>query len=247
MLAQRPGLIQALVSKSYKDLADLAENYLVSKKESLLVIVDENGQVLARGEDRERVGDSIGSDSLIKQALQGEAKQSVVKSDGVLAPQISIRSAAPVKLKDKTIGAVMVGSVIDNAFVDGLKKATSLETSVYGADKLSATTLVAAGGKSRFIGLKVADVKVRDQVLGKGQPLLTSVQILNIPYFAAYLPLKDMNNQVVGMLFVGKPQIGVLQSAARSIELTFIIAALLLLFFTIPSYLISKYISYQFK
>jgi len=61
------------------------------------------------------------------------------------------------------------------------------------------------------------------------------------------LPLKDVDNNPVGMLFVGKPQVGVLQAAGRSIEMTFLVAVILLVLSIIPAYFISKYLTNQIR
>lgn len=231
--------------KSHKGLVDNIQGLLLAKKQSFLIVVSESGQVLARGEDRDKYGDSLSDDPLIKRALLGESVSSVVAKEGVLAPEISIRSATAIKSGQKVVGAIMTGTTVDNAFVDGVKKATSLEAAFYGDNALSATTLTSADGKSRSLGIKEENVNIKTKVLGKGESFAGAVDILNVPYFGAYLPLKDIDNNPVGMLFVGKQQVGVLQAAGRSIEMTFIVAALLIVLSVIPAYLISRYLSYQ--
>lgn len=248
ILAQDTQIIDAVDVKDIKSkklLRDNAQSFLLNKKESILVIVSDTGVVLARGEDTERVGDSISDDPLIKRVLLGESASSVVTKDGVLGPEVSLRSATPIKKEGKIIGAVMVGTTIDNAFVDGIKEATGLEAAVYGDNILSATTLVAADGKSRYIGVREEGESVKGKVLSKGESYTGPVNLLNTPYFAAYLPLKDVDTNPVGMLFVGKPQVGVLQAAGRSIELTFLVAVILLVLSVFPAYFIAKYLTNQ--
>lgn len=245
VLALDPQVIAGLSETGGKSLSDIAESFLLNKKEGTLLIVNENGQVAARGEDRERKGDSVSDDPLIKRAFLGQSSSSVVTKDGVLAPEISIRSASPVKKDNKIIGAVMTGTVIDNAFVDGLKKATGLEASLYGDNRLSATTLVTQDGKSRPLGIKEEDNRVKEMVLGKGVSYSTSLNLLGQPYFAAFLPLRDVDTNTVGMLFVGRPQVGVLQTAGQSIELTYLVSVGLLVISLLPSYLIAKYLAEQ--
>ena len=247
VLAESALVQVGLEEKASQSLADLAENFLVNKKEGMLVIVNENGQVVARGEDRERRGDSLSDDALIKRSLVGESNSSVVAKEGVLAPEISIRSAVPVKKDGRIVGAVMTGIIIDSAFVEGIKRATNLEASLYGDNRLSSTTLLATDGKSRPLGVKEENEKVKTVVLGKGSSFSSPVNLLGRPYFAAYLPLKDIDNNVLGMLFVGKPQESVLASAGRSIEFTFIVAVILLVLSVFPAYFISTYISNQIK
>lgn len=246
-LAQDPQVIDHVEKTNRVSLGEIAQTILLSKKMSLLIVVNDNGQVLARGEDRERVGDSISDDPLIKRSLLGESPSSIVTKEGVLAPEVSIRAATPIKSGEEIIGAVMVGSIVDNAFVDGVNKATGLQSSIYGMNILSATTLVAPDGKSRWIGIKEESKKIKEQVLSKGESFAGEVKLLNVPYFAAYLPLKDVDEIPVGMLFVGEQQLSVLQAAGRSIELTFLMAALLIVLSIIPAFLIARYLVYQIR
>lgn len=247
VVAQNPSVISAISEGSKSQLNDITQKFLLTKKESSLIIVGDSGQVLARGEDRNRKGDSLSADPLVKNALLGKTAFSAVSADGPLAPIVSLRSASPIKDGDKIVGAVITGSDIDNAFVDGIKNATGLATSIYGDNILSATSLTGAGGKSRPIGIKEENSPVKTAVLTNGQSYTGTVEILNTPYFASYLPIKDIDNTPVGMLFVGRAQVGVLEAAGRSIELTFITTVILLALSIIPAFLISKFISGQVR
>jgi len=245
VLAQNPQLITALEAKSRAGLGDLVQGYLLSKKQNTLVVVGDAGQVMARGEDRERVGDSLSEDPLVKRALLGESVSSVVTRQGVVAPELSVASATPVKSGAVIVGAVLAGTTIDSAFVDGLKRSTGLEGSLYADNQLSATTLTTADGSTRPVGIKEEHRDIKTKVLQKGEPFSGGVSFLGRPYFGAYLPIKDLDRNPVGMLFVGKPQFHVLQTAGKSIELTFIIASVLLVFSIVPAYLVAKYLTNQ--
>jgi len=247
VLAQNPEVISLVEAADRSKLNDVAQNYLLTKKQSFLVITSETGQVLARGEDRERIGNSLSDDPLIKRALLGQSASSILTKDGVLAPQIAASSATPIMKDGSILGAVMTGIIIDNAFVDGVKKATGLEASMYANNVLSATTLLAPDGKARAVGIKEENKNIKDNVLIKGQPFVGGINMLNVPYFAAYLPLKDVDNIPVGMLSAGKPQIGVLATAGKSIELTFLVAVVLLVLAIFPAYAIAKYLTSQLR
>lgn len=246
VVAQNPQVIADIQTKAKKSLADFSQEVLLTKKQSSLILVGESGQVLARGEDRDRSGDSLSDDPIVKRALLGEATASVVTHDGVLAPEVSVIAATPIRgATGGLIGVVVAGARVDSAFVDGLKKATGLETAIYGDNQISTSSLLGPDGKSRLVGLKEEHATIKNTVLGKGENYTGSITLLQSPYFAAYLPLLDVNNNPVGMLFVGKPQVGVLQAAGRSIELTFLVTVMLLLFSIIPAFFVSKYIASQ--
>lgn len=245
VIAQNPEIQGALQAGDRGKLASLSEQFLLSKKHSFLVIVDDHGQIVARGEDKEKIGGSLSDDILIKRSLLGEAGSTAAAKEGVISPEVSLRGASPIKNGNTILGAVMLGTVVDNAFVDGIKKATGLEASIYGDNVLSSTTLVSTDGKTRLVGIKEENQTIKQKVLVEAQSHSGSLTIANTPYFAAHLPLKDIDGNPVGMLFVGRAQIGVLQTAGRSIELTFIVTAIMLVLSIIPSYLISRYLAKQ--
>lgn len=246
-VAQNPLVIASISESNRIALIDYVSKYLLAKKQSSLIVTDDNGVVLARGEDREKYGNSLSDDALVRRALLGTDAISLVSREGVLAPEISVRAATPVKSDNKIIGVVITATVLDNAFVAGINRATGLAASIYAGNLISATSLIAQDGKSRPLGLKEENTEIKTQVLQKGKSYSGSVNLLSLPYFSAYLPLTDIDNNVIGMLMVATPQTGVLQAAARSIELTFIATTVLLIFSIIPSYLISKFLAQQLR
>jgi hypothetical protein len=246
-LAQNPQIIQAVLAKDHKSLAGLTTNFLESKKESSLVVTSSSAQMLLRAENPDRWGDSISSDSLVRRALVGQASSTVVSSEGVLAPVISIKSSVPIRDNGNIVGTVSTAVVADNGFVDGIKNSTGLESAIYAGNSLSATTFTAPDGKSRQVGVKQTSTTINKQVLTQGRSFKGSANLLNRQFLAVYTPLKDVNNNIVGMLFIGQPQNKVLQSAGHSIELTFIVAAILLAIAILPAYWMSRYIARQLE
>ncbi|KRT67761.1 MAG: methyl-accepting chemotaxis protein [candidate division WWE3 bacterium CSP1-7] len=245
VVSQDPHVGAALPSANRSALATILTNNLLAKGLTTLTVVNRDAQVVIRAEDPEHFGESLSSDPLIQLALENRETSSVDTKEGTLAPVVTIRAAAPVLRNNQVIGAILISSDIDNAFVDGVKEATGLDASIYADNVRSATTFIAPDGKSRFTGIKEENETVKERVLAQGQTFEGSVDILSVPYFAVFSPLKSFDNNVVGMLFVGRPQTSILQTAARSIELTFSISAILLVLSGLPAYLISKYIAGQ--
>ncbi|MEO8581902.1 MAG: cache domain-containing protein [Patescibacteria group bacterium] len=246
-IAQNPELEKGVADKTKEQLGMLAEQFLLSKKYSTLLILDDHGQVIARGEDKDNIGSFLNDDSLVKRAKAGEAAGGFITTDGVLAPVITLRAVAPVKTGDQIIGTVVIGTIIDNAFVDGIKKATGLQASLYGNNTLSATTLLAADNTTRLTGITENNQDIIQRVFIAGQNFKGGVTIGNTLYFAADLPLLDTDNTPIGMIFVGREQQEVLQAAGHSVELTFIATAVMLVLSIIPSFFISRHITQQIR
>jgi len=184
---------------------------------------------------------------LIKRALIGEQISSLVSKEGAIAPSVLVRAATPIISEENVIGAVVVAITLDNSFLDGIKEFTGLEAGIYGGDILSATTISDLKGQTRPIGIKESSLDIKNNVLTKGENYKGLVSLLNTSYFAVYRPLKDVDNEVVGMLLVGRPAVTIFATAGKSIELTFLVTIILILFSIFPSYLISKYITNQLR
>lgn len=247
VIAQNPEVITATAEKDRKVLEEVTGSILLAKKQTYLVITSTTGEILIRADDPEKAGGSLSDDPLVKKALNDEPLSSVVAIDGALAPIVAVRSAFPIKAGGEIVGTVVVGTAIDNAFVDGLKDSTGLDASIYADNIRSATTFIAPDGKSRWIGIREENKDVKKKVLVDGEPFSGSVSILNVPYFSAFSPIKDADNNPIGMLFVGTPQVTLLQAASATIELTFIVTVAMLIISIFPAFLLSRYIISQIR
>lgn len=245
-VASNPEIAAAIVAKDHGRLVSTTTDFLRDKKQSSLIITTNAAQVLLRAEDPDRWGDSLSSDTLIRRALTGQPSSTVSSKAGVLAPLVYIKSATPIRDSGGSIvGAAVVGLVADNAFVDGIKKSTGLDSSIYSSNVRSATTFIAPDGTSRWVGVKETSPSVNKTVLRDSKAYKGTLGILNRQFLAVYVPLKDLDQSVVGMLFVGQPQVSILQAAGRSVQLTFIVTAVLLMLSIMPAYLVARYLAKQ--
>ena len=247
LIAQNPDVISAIDASDRKKLADIAVTSLLAKKQAYLIIVSKTGEILARGNDPEKIGGSLSDDPLIKKSLAGNDVSGVVTTEGVMAPAVSVRSVVQIKKGGDLIGAALVGQNIDNTFVDTLKNATGLDTSIYGDNIRSATTFISPDGKSRWVGIKEETSDIKKTVLLEGKPYSGKVNILNVPYLATFTPLKNSDDTPIGMLFVGRPKIATIKATSALIEQTFLVTVVLLVISVFPSYFISKYIVDQLR
>ncbi len=237
-------LQSAIISKDTKKLYQLSANSLISQNLTSLIIASNSGEVLMRAENEDSLGDNLINDPLIQSALKDQQLSTLlITYDNPISPTVFVRSATPIKTSsEKILGVAMSGFGIDDAFVDGIKAATNLDTTIFAGNKRAATTIVSPDGKSKFIGTSESDKKITQLVLEEGNNYLGKTTILNEPYYAAYTPLRAYGGEIIGMLFIGKPQIQLLELAQRSINLTFLGSVILMIGSVLPSYLISKYI-----
>lgn len=247
LVSQNPQVLSALKGKNRKLLESLTNEIISSKNQTFLLIVDVTGEILARPDNQERVGESISDDKLFQLAKIGHEVSSIIAEEGVISKQVGIRAASPIKEGGKVIGVVITGTTIDNAFVDGIKSATGLDSSVYAGVEMAATTLIAPDGKSRYIGTSQQEGELLNSVFTKEDTYLGELNILSTPYLVAVAPIKGVDGNSIGMLLIGREKVNVLQTISRSIELTFLVSVLLLCQSIFPIYLISRYITKQFE
>ncbi len=246
VVSQNSDVVNAVVAHDHKKLAQLMSSVLTTKKLSSLVITTESSQVLLRAEDPATWGDSISSDTQVARAAVGKSTHGLIAVDGALSPRLIMKATSPIRnAAGVIVGTATTGFTIDNAYVDGLKQSTGLSAAIYSGDVRVATTLLASDGNSRSVGVKEANKAVTDKVLGKNKTWSGLTTTNGQSYLAVYAPLRDADNVAVGMLFIGQPQVLLLQAAGRSIELTFLIAVGLLVLSIVPVHLISKSLASQ--
>jgi methyl-accepting chemotaxis protein PixJ len=120
----------------------------------------------------------------------------------------------PIRVGNKLVGAVIVGSVINRApaVVDSIKNSEKVSVAtVFAKDWRVSTNVPYTDGKTRAIGTRVAR-KVAETVLNRGQQFVGATSIVGQQYLAVYDPIYDHQQQLnpaqakpVGMAFVGKP------------------------------------------
>jgi hypothetical protein len=235
------------VTQNGKGIRELVSAYLLNKKDSNLILLDINGKVIARGEDADKIGDSMSDDPLVKKALAGESSSSVFVKEGVVAPEVYVRSSYPVKSGGEIIGVVVAGEILDNTFLDGIKSSTGLDAVIYGGNKISAASILLSDGSGRPLGVTEKSTVINDTVLKQGNDYRGNVKIGGVGYLSAISPLKDVDNVTQGMMSASRTETSVFNLAVKSIELTYLIAAAMIILSIIPSYFVSKQINRQLE
>ncbi|HEX3082170.1 MAG TPA: cache domain-containing protein [Candidatus Saccharimonadia bacterium] len=245
ILAANSSVAAAVSDRDRADLAGVAADTLAAQRLADVILTDDAGVVLARGSDPARAGDSLSNDPLVQRALAGQTTSSFTAGSSAPSPTLLLTTATPVKQQGQVIGTALASLTLDNAFVDGLKHNTGLDSTVYSGLIRAATTLTGPDGTSRSVGLKETSGAIRGTVITRGQTWSGVADVSGTPYLAVYLPLKTSNNSVVGMLSVGQPEDVVLKSAESAIGITFAGATAALLLLMLPVYLLARQITKQ--
>ena len=92
----------------------------------------------------------------------------------------------------------------DYVLIDRIKGDTGMEITLFYQDTRALTTIMDSDG-GRIIG-SAASAEVIEEVLKNGNPKFYKKTLIHgSNYFSYYVPLRNRDNVVVGMLFVGKP------------------------------------------
>ena len=105
-------------------------------------------------------------------------------------------------------GTLYVGDrVLNNFFepVDRVKALVGGTATLFMGDTRVTTNVQKPDG-GRAVGTKLAKGPVYDSVLIRGEPYRGQADILGVPFYTAYDPIKDRSGQVVGVLYVGVPK-----------------------------------------
>lgn len=111
------------------------------------------------------------------------------------------------------------------ATIDRLKKETNIDTTVYYGDTRVSTTLYNESGE-RNVGT-TGDPEIIDTVQNKGETYYNGNTIIDGQvYCAVYVPLyQNGTDEVIGMMFVGKPKAEVQESITAAVVEAIIIAS----------------------
>lgn len=127
----------------------------------------------------------------------------------------------------------------DYALIDHIKEDTGMEITLFYRDSRVITTIMDGNGK-RIIG-SAAPSEVIKEVLENGNPkFYKKTLIYGSNYFSYYVPLRNRDNTVVGMLFVGKPTAEVDAFVRRSLYPLLIADIILVILTSLFTFLYTK-------
>lgn len=131
--------------------------------------------------------------------------------------------------------------------MDGLKNNTELEYTIFWGDTRIATTVIKAGTTERAVGTKASD-QVIETVLKKGENFLAeNIDIQGANYYGYYVPLKNSDGSVVGMIFTGTKADVISKAVGKTILImggvSLLILAILLVLFLMVERAVDKVMS----
>jgi methyl-accepting chemotaxis protein len=165
-----------------------------------LAITDNEGNVFLRTDSPDKYGYNVSNQNGVKKALKGVQSFGIEKGEAI---KFSIRATVPLRDGNRVIGTVSAGYILDsNNFPDEQKRILGCDVTVFFNDERLSTSLIYDG--KRLTGTKLEHAEIIETVLKQGKNYYGNATILKKLYHTAYLPLKDENNNISGILFIGK-------------------------------------------
>ena len=117
----------------------------------------------------------------------------------------------------------------DYSLIDGIRKSTGMDVTLFYQDTRILTTIKNWNGE-RIIGTQAPEQVLAD-VLGEGESCFyDNILIRGTTYFGYYAPLYNNDDQIMGILFVGKPAADVNSQVNKALSPIVIVGILALVF-----------------
>jgi methyl-accepting chemotaxis protein len=199
-LAINPDVISGIQREDNAALVRIAKLAIDLFNVSVVTITDERGKVLARGHS-DRLGDVMTTDT-VKNAMAGKRSHGIEPGTVVA---YSMRAGAPVIVNGRVVGTVSAGNahITDHVLVEHMKKTLNSECTIFFGDTRISTTIINPKDGTKAIGTKLDNKEILKAVLEDGKDYFGSNKIFGQNYLTAYVPLRDPQSKITGMLFLG--------------------------------------------
>lgn len=201
------GQVMARSSSPYKTGDYLISNCAVEKARKGEAI---SGTILLSPEQMKLEADGMAEKAFIELEETSRSRKSSRKQED---RGMAIVCAVPVEKGNHLIGIIYGGILLNrnNAITEKIRdivyknqsyqgKALGTATLFLGDSRISTTVVQNNGNKA--IGTKVSK-EVADKVLDNGKEWIGDAYVLNEKYIAAYSPIRDCSDEIIGMLYVG--------------------------------------------
>jgi methyl-accepting chemotaxis protein len=238
-ISQNYLLMDALANQNFDQLKTILDDLNQYLEADTISITDLEGNVIFRQHDPSKFGDNISNQTNIQQALEGKILTTL---DLDPLEILSCRTGAPVRNeKGDIIGAVVTGYTLANSnFLDELKAIHDTELTIFANDKRIATTIKQNG--ERVIGTSLSET-IAKIVLEEDNMYIGKTDILGLPYVTEYMPLKNMENKIVGVIFAGISEAAANKATSNTI---LHMAVITILIITICTFILFRFMNKNF-
>lgn len=205
-----PGLAQAVAAADREAAAKILLPLFAELKKSAgitnLQVNDLQLKAFFRAHRPDEYGDDLSFRPLLRAVSAGQKELTGLDMG---RSGLAVRAAAPLYDTDgRMVAIIEAGKILDNDYLDALKSRLGVELTVFQGDERIATTVRTAEGE-RAVGTKITHPGVLQDVLGAGGRWAGRLVIVGSnDIFGAYSAIRDVEGNVMGMLFAGLPATG---------------------------------------
>lgn len=238
LISQNEKLLNIARSEDVDKLEESTKEFLEDAELDIVRVYDSTGIVIASPHDPRDIGRFFGNDALVNYVVENKREVSSFEHEaGVLSPIIEARSLYPTYNNGDLSGIVEVGYKFDTPFVDFLSRETTFDISIFTDDERSATTLTTEDGVSRWVGSKETNDEVRSIVYEGGDKYQGVTEGLDHLYYSAYSPIKDYENNVIGMISAESSTFKLFEATRIQLVTSFLLVGIVSLIPTLIGYL----------
>jgi len=263
LTADRLSFIEALASDDIDQIAAELEQVTKDEELDILMITDTAGKILFCCVKPDLRGDDLTNDRLVEvvsirkepySATSIMSEEILRRRADVLADQAYLPLIDSPLARERTVIGVLLGGVLltrNYEIVDTIKgtiyedltyKGKDIGTAAIIQDDVRISTNILNEDGSRAIGTRVSE-EIYNRVVIDGEPWIGRDYIVNDWYITAYEPIRDIYNEVIGILYVGVLEQKYVDIQSQAI-LAFLTISLIGTFGAIMlAYLLSKRIS----
>ena len=174
----------------------------------------------------------IFSSATFKKSMQQQVCEELENVASLVDTLLDIAYPGDYTLQGDTALSLYKGGVNitnDYSLIDGIRKSTGMDVTLFYQDTRILTTIKNWNGE-RIIGTQAPEQVLAD-VLGEGESCFyDNILIRGTTYFGYYAPLYNNDNQIMGILFVGKPAADVNSQVNKALSPIVIVGILALVF-----------------
>lgn len=244
-LSNQESFIRAVERKDTSGIAEELDNFInLNNTIDKAIVTDATGLLIYDSERVQIVGETLSDNRRIKSALLEGKETSEFGREKVRqgSQRITLSLTHPIVKENKVIGSITAIKRIDDLYLDTLKKRTDQELIVYVDGIRSASTILQADGISRLENIPQLEVNVAqsETVNERFKAEYGTATIVTTPYYVSRLQLGNPGEEKIGEIILGSEQRILLESTQNTLERTFLIALLISLIATIPSFYLAK-------
>jgi methyl-accepting chemotaxis protein len=227
--------------KNHSEAFSFARDTMKSLAVDFLYLLDDKGLVIARGNDDTTFGDDLTGRPSVQNVIDKKAPMSTVEMDASLG--LCLVVSEPVIDSSGLAGIIVSGYRLgSNEAMDSYKQMFSAEFTAFMFDNRIATTITGRDGK-RIVGTKMNNHYIEDLLTVQGEPFFGTNRINGANYTVSYIPIKNAQDSVLGVIGMALPQ-KVLMATARNVSAAIAVLVIIFALFLVGTFsvLINRFV-----